>query len=410
MKKNIIYVTIEDISSGLFISQVVTPLLEMAKCDFDRKFVIFVINRPWKIASHIKSLYRIKKSRNIPNLKIKYLPLLFPLRKSAGNKQYSSFITIYLSIIIKIFCKKKNNIIHARSYWPCAAAISAGFKNIIFEPRSLWTLENIAMGDIKENSKAETYWNMVEERCSTLSNKVISINKPMSDYFIDNYSSKIKNEVIPIIYKKEDFYFNPQERKRLRNSLRIDHKLVFSYSGSFGMSHVGKKEISKLIKKLCSSVADCHFLFITPSYELNTIEEIASQSELKNNQITIIHPEHNDISSYLSAGDIGFHALPYQKDHFTRMGTKVVEYFAIGLPVIVNSNVGAAADLISSNNLGFVIDNKMTSEEVKNNIKAISQLDRNDIIEYAQNNFEIQKVSSKYLSIYSELDNDVEKI
>lgn len=410
MKKNITYITIEDISSGLFMSQVITPLAEMAKNEVDRKFEIFVINRPWKLFSHLKSLYTVKEFKTTPNLKIKYFPFLLPLRKSAGNKLYSSFITKYLSIIIKIFCNKKDKIIHARSYWPCAAAISAGFKDVIFEPRSLWTLENIAMGDIKENSKAEIYWNKIEKQCSTLSNKVISINKPMSSYFIDNYSNKINNKVIPIIYKKEDFYFNPLERKKLRKSLRIEDKLVFTYSGSFGMSNVGKKEISKVVKKLSSSIPDSHFLFITPSYELNTILEISTKSELKNNQVTIIHPEHKKISSYLSAGDIGFHALPYQKDHFTRMGTKVVEYFAVGLPVIVNRNVGAAADLISSNNLGFVINNDMTLEEIKKKIKITSQLSRNNIIEYAQSNFEIQKVSSKYLSIYSELENNSNNI
>jgi len=409
MKRNITYITIEDISSGLFISQVLTPLLAMAKNDSDRKFEIIAINRPWKLFNHIKSLKTFEDLKNRPNLKIKYLPLLPPLRKSAGNKLYSEFITRYISLILKIFSSRKNNIIHARSYWPCAAAISSGLRNIIFEPRSLWTLENIAMGDIKENSKAEKYWNNLERKCSKISRKIVSINQPMSNYFIKNYSNDKKNMVIPIIYSKDNFNFNDEERHLIRSNLNIENKLVFTYSGSFGMSHIGKLTISKIIKKIKASVSNAHFLFITPKFESDTIKEITTEANLKNNQLTSVHPEHKKISSYLSAGDIGFHALPYQKDHFTRMGTKVVEYFAAGLPVIVNNYVGAAADLIKKNDLGFIINDEMKSTDIKNQINLISQLSRETIMNYAQDNYEIQKVVSQYLLIYSELDGEILK-
>ena len=86
------------------------------------------------------------------------------------------------------------------------------------------------------------------------------------------------------------------------------------------------------------------------------------------------------------------------------MGTKVVEYFAAGLPVIVNRHVGAAAKILDENFYGFVIDEDMPSEVILEKLRSLSKLKREDIVRFSKEHYEVSTVASSYAQIYSELD------
>ena len=86
------------------------------------------------------------------------------------------------------------------------------------------------------------------------------------------------------------------------------------------------------------------------------------------------------------------------------MGTKIVEYLAVGLPVIVNKNLGAAANIINDQNFGFVIDDNIKNEKITSNLKKISKINRDTIIIFANQEYELLSVAKKYINVYSELD------
>jgi len=404
LKRSVVYVTIDDICSGLFTSQILAGLIKSAEIDAGRSFQILVVNRPWKILDHRRRLKIIRKSILPSNISIKYIPLLLPLRKSAGSRLYSRLVTNYLSLLVRIFVRRTNVIVHARSYWPCAASLQAGFKTVIFEPRSLWTLENIAMGDIREGSSAEAYWNDLEEKCVLKSERVVSINTAMADYFSKRYSSAYKNEVIPISFSDQNFSYNEKKREEIRSALSLINKQVFVYSGSFGMSQIGLSYVANTVRMIDSAVTNAHFLFLTPSHEDSAVSRVVDQAGLNESSFTSIHPTFDQITDYLSAADFGYHALPWQPDCFTRMGTKVVEYFAAGLPVIVNRHVGAAAKILDENFYGFVIDEDMPSEVILEKLRSLSKLKREDIVRFSKEHYEVSTVASSYAQIYSELD------
>ena len=80
IKLKVVYITIEDISSGLFSSQVLAPLMKMAEIDSERAFEIIIFNRPWKYFDHRRTLKTLRKSVLLKNISIRYIPLLPPLR------------------------------------------------------------------------------------------------------------------------------------------------------------------------------------------------------------------------------------------------------------------------------------------------------------------------------------------
>ena len=308
-------------------------------------------------------------------------------------------------MLIFLFTKRENTLYHARGYLDCAAGLLANLKPMIFEPRSLWTLENVAMGTIIEGSSAELYWTKIEKMCSVQSNKVVSINEQMANYLNKKYNLYMKDVVIPISYSDQNFSYRSDKRKELREKLFLNNKKVFVYSGSLGMTKIGVNSIIKIIFKLKEVFSDSYFLFLTPTYESTLIKEIVNKVGLNEVNFKLIHPRFAEISDYLSAADYGYHAIPAQPDSFSRMGTKIVEYLAVGLPAIVNENVGAAASILNEHNLGITINENSNSKFIVDRLKLINEIDRSERINFAKENFEVSSAAKKYLKIYEDLDN-----
>jgi len=404
-KLKVVYITIEDISSGLFLTQVFEPVKKMAEIDTKRQFNLIVLNRPWKYLEHRKTLKVIRKSLLLQkNISIRYIPLLPPLRNVTSSKFLSKITTYIISFLFFLFVDKKKSLYHSRSYWPCAAGLLTNLNPMIFEPRSLWNLENLAMGQIIRGSKAEVYWNTLERICVNKSEKVISINSQMANYFTKNYNSYRKNVVIPISYSNKNFSYNSVKRKEIREKLLFSNKKVFVYSGSLGMTKINTVSIIQTIQRLNNTFKNSHFLFLTPEYESKSIKKIVDKTTISKKNFTSIHPSFNEISYYLSAADYGYHSLPIQPDSFTRMGTKIIEYLAVGLPVIVNEHVGAAAQILKNKNLGFVIDEKTKTGTIIKNLNLLSDRNRVERINFAKENFEISIIAKNYIKIYNEID------
>ena len=86
------------------------------------------------------------------------------------------------------------------------------------------------------------------------------------------------------------------------------------------------------------------------------------------------------------------------------MGTKIVEYLSVGLPVIVNEHVGAAANILVNRKLGFTIYNNSNTETISNNLSLVLSVDRQERINFAKKEYEVSSVAKKYIKIYNEID------
>ena len=128
-----------------------------------------------------------------------------------------------------------------------------------------------------------------------------------------------------------------------------------------------------------------------------------SKINIPNNNYKVIKPKMNEISHWLSAADIGFHALPKQLDWETRLGTKVVEYLVNGLPVIVNQNVGAAAKILALKNFGKVIrDSELEDYKIlQYKISSVLKYDKKNISKLSKEIFSSEAISKKYIKCYS---------
>ena len=396
----IAYLTIEDISSGLFKTQVLDIIDEISNHDKTVRFKIFIINRPWLYFKHRIFLKDYREIYNKYNISFCYIPLLPPLRNSLKYYFYSSMVTKWFSLIFN-FCinRHKLDLIHARSYWPTFSVLNNNLP-IIFDLRSLWLLENISTGEIKINSKSYNYWKQIEIDCINKSAASTCVSNAMVDY-VKNISAFAKISLIPISVNEKYFNFDQNNRSKNRKLLDWNENVIFVYSGSLGQSGININAISELFKTIID-LSEKHKILIITQEQNKYVKEMMDQAGIEYVNYKIIHPKLNEISSWLDCADIGLHALPKQLDSATRLGTKVVEYWFNGLPVIINKNVGAAVEYIENYRIGYVVEDDLESHNLKEKINELLNFDRNYISNFAKEKFSSKHISFQYLQLYKD--------
>ncbi len=400
VKLKVSYFTFEDVGSGLFRTQVIDILAEIVKQEPDIEFEIVVVNRIWHILNHKKHLRAIRSSLPEGRIRIKYIPLLPPLRNALKSYYFSLFITKWLALIYLLIGSKKVGVVHCRSYWPAKAAIDGGTIPVLFDMRSLWPAESVSTGDLINNSKSHHYWLELEANCLNKASVSTGVSKAMVSYAKRLAPSK-SIELIPISVNLDNFRFNASSRIEKRSFLSWENETIVVYSGGFGKSGINYNALRQMFQLLLRADSNIKILFLTMESKEN-VTDLMQEVEGSTNRYQIIHPGFNEMSDWLSAGDIGVHALPLQLDSATRLGTKVVEYWANGLPVIVNENVGAAADFIEEYKVGRVLgtDTPLDNFIVNGVIESLLSLPRNRQSDFAREQFSSSQIARKYINAY----------
>jgi glycosyltransferase involved in cell wall biosynthesis len=399
MSNLITYITIEDISSGLFRTQII-DLLKMVVNKSDFNFEVIVLNVPWKNKRNKTRLEEYRSELSEFPIKIKYFPLLPPMRYCMKSTLYLVSAILFISCILKFVISRKTKILHCRSYMATLCANIVSNKPVLFDMRSLWVLENISAGNIKNDSLDHRCWSYIERYC--LKNSVVST--VVSQWMIEYLSSIVASSdyrLIPIGVDTSNFFYNKNSAEPLKLKLGIGNELVIIYSGSLGLSGVNVKALGDLVEKIVLTKVKFKLVLIT-----NESEKIVN-SALKympaNIDSVVISPNQKDINCWLSIGDIGIHALPRQLDSRSRLGTKVVEYWANGMPVIVNNNVGDAVGYIEEREVGIVLH---ASDSASAELKEFLVLP-NHRLKYKKNcqrlvteKFDMDLISDKYVQCY----------
>ena len=339
MKRKVVnFICYENICSGLFKSQVVEGAIAFKLSNESFSVSISVFVRP----SHIEQFFKLKSYLN-KNFDINLVlagPLL-PLR-FINSVFYSKLLINLISFFIFVnHIVLKSSVCVSRGYIVSAGLARIDRKVFIFDPRSVWHLENASAGLLEKQGQSFEFWRDLERIIVKKSKSILVVSEAMRKYFNDVCENKMVS-VVPILTHHSDVTLNDKKAPTFQ----------CGYVGSLGLNGVNTEALSKLLQKLI----DCgvsKFLFLTNEPKGNVLSLFPKNSEI---EIEVKAVEPKEISEELANCVFGIHALPAQLDAHTRMGTKVLEYWNAGIPVIINENVGAAALLINQNPfLGAVI-------------------------------------------------------
>lgn len=371
--KHVAYLTVgEDINSPLLRRQVLELLCEIKRQNPDLQITLFSFLAFYTILNHREGLRQAREFLEPFGIRLRIIPSFVPWpiphfkfqKTDVGYRPHAIWTKaaarllgfVVWPVMGYYYFLHGVRVFHCRSYPPAYAAIL--FKKffsktkVIFDPRSDFPEENVTVGNWKDGDKNFLFWKSAEEKILKSADATACIAPsylraykaicPDSNYFL-----------VPNNVDCKKFQRIEANRGYIRKKLGIhDDELVFCYLGGMTSKGWHRADVyARVCETLVQAKIECRFLFIVPPHSSDLLRQKLSQDVCSNFAI-IVNLPFEDVPSYLAAADYGLMFMHRSK---IAVGTKIGEYLAAGLPVIVNKNCIGASDLIYERQIGIIV-------------------------------------------------------
>jgi len=318
----------------------------------------------------------------------KYPALLAKLFDITSGSVYSIILII----------AKRVKLIHARGITSAVMALGPkcilGVK-IIFDMRNFLAEAYVSAGIWKPGSLNFKLVKQMEKL--VLENAFITIVESHPHFrALEKY--KYGNiEIIPCCVDLDKFRYN-RDGGKPTNDFGLDNRFYLIYIGSLGTWYM-MDEMLDFYENLSKDISfsDCGLILATRHSPTEIIERIKAKG-LDMEKISILNLDHQEIPGVLSLSRLGMAFIkPYERtDSFP---TKIGEYLASGLPVVLNKGMGDAEVLIKENKVGVIIDS-FSEEGYKEAVNKLKLL----LKEGESLNWRCRQVAEKHLSLKKAVD------
>lgn len=406
----------------------VTDLLEyIAKLDSSIEINLLVAY-PWYW--HLKFGLYFKPMRGVfatDRVRVRWIPLFLPLpipyfinrfliklgipvKTVIGRNMLRVIEMVLYPYILKLYYLNQIRVFHGRSYVATsvlhyAKKRSKGIK-VIFDPRSDFPEENRMLGKISIQEDTFRFWKAKEAMLLKDSDVTICI----SDYYHSHYRNNcpyFRHSIIPNNVDTELFSYDEGNRKSVRSRLKLSSTKVFCYLGTMYPDSWHRPSVyAAFIKELRKTKNPFVMLFLIPSECHQFVSNELQNRGVLEHEYLIRHPDYEEVPDYLSGSDYGLFFMPKEK---IALSVKVVEYLAVGLPVIVNENAISAAKFVKEQDTGVICNlglgdrDKALDQVSRLDFKITEPAQRISISDLARKHFSNHKVATDYLKLYKKL-------
>lgn len=356
----VIYLTYGQVLDGVFQSQVVSYVNELIKKNIDVTLLSFVSPR----SIFVKSERGIYKKRFAEIKEALYGRVKFFIHPP---QKFSIIIWPILCIffyLIYDFIKRKKIIFHCRETKATYIANKLKLFNknikVIFDCRSVTVDEYIFTNGYSEKEN-KSYSKRIlkqliklEEEACTKSDAISYVSSKLKTYMEEKYKTICKNSIIsPSLVYNQNFKFDKDASLVIRKKLNLEGRLIFIYSGNTAKWQMVKETIN--LFSIIENKYDNAFLLII-SNSVKEIEKIIEEYKVRKENYLITSLKHNEINSYLSAGDIGILLREDISVNQVASPVKFAEYLICRLPLIISKNIGDYSELIEKNRCGIILE------------------------------------------------------
>ena len=405
---NIAYtIWIESLNSPIIQNQVIEILKASKKISYNDRFYLITFQPIYTIILQNKKLRAINKNLNDYGIGLIISPyLVSPISNWFNAKWYMlPFIFLQtLPTLLTMIIVKNINVLHCRSYptMLAATAIKKIKKNliIVFDPRSPYPEENITASQWSEKSISYKIWKMLEKMFLDYSNVTIAITDTYVKHF-KKISAKGHFTTIPNNVDTTKFSLNQGYRNTLRSKFGVEvNETIFVYLGSLGRNWNNPKIYAKFLLAMRELNINHRFLFVTQN--ILELRDVFNEFNIETHEYIAVSANPSEVPKYLSIADVGLNLMDRQD---IRMSIKTCEYLAMGLPIIVNSNVMGAKEIVEQHHVGLVLEDlsNINLEDIKEIVLKKKQFSVR-CRKVACENFSTMEVAKRYVKIYKLLD------
>lgn len=281
----------------------------------------------------------------------------------------------------KLIKEKGVNILHARVHVPAlmgaiAKRTSRQKVKLLFDIRGLFPEEYTDAGRWKKDGLLYHSVKKIEKWLFKVSDGfVVLTEKGRKLLFPENETNGIKNfmkpvEVIPCCVDFKGFEnINEGTREKTREKLNLTDRYVIIYVGSFGGWYM-TEEMLEFFAAARKHNPKAFTLILTQRDQEGVVEKLKNKG-FSENDFLVTSSSPVEIPEYLSAADVALSFIEACYSKQASSPTKIAEYLAGGLPVILNPGVGDLDELTETDNVAVAIEE--FNEE--NYLRALKRVD-----------------------------------
>jgi glycosyltransferase involved in cell wall biosynthesis len=306
----------------------------------------------------------------------------------------------------------KPAIVHGRSYLPTAVSdVVASLvprARLVFDCRGMLGDEYLDAGYWAADSVEYRLVKQYEARAFRRARGVVVLTEALRTWILDRewIGPDTRLEAIPCCVDLERFRFDADARVRIRRELKVDDRLVIVYAGSLGTWY-REPDLSRFVRIMRERAGRPITFLILTRTPTDAILRMLAAEGIRPDEIVVHTATTAEMPGYLSAADLG---LSFIKSCFSKTGsspTKVAEYLACGLPVVLNGDIGDQADLRSEKEACVVLDS-FEDEELTKAAEAILHLAERPVEErlratrrVAEARFDLERIGvARYSRLY----------
>ncbi len=255
---------------------------------------------------------------------------------------------------------RRPRIVHGRSYLPTAVsdliATVTPRTRLLFDCRGMLGDEYVDAGHWTKDRLEYRLIKRYETRAFRRADGVVVLTEALKRWLAarDAFGPRAHVESIPCCVDLERFRFDTAARVRTRSELGFDGKLVLAYSGSLG-SWYREEDIARFAAAVKARVPKSAFFLLTAAPPDKLVSLIRAAG-FGSDEVVVRKVRPSEMPAHLVAADLG---ISFIKSCFSKMGsspTKVAEYLACGLPVVLNGDIGDQRDLAAEDDACVVLD------------------------------------------------------
>ncbi len=286
-----------------------------------------------------------------------------PLQRARDPRLRTKLIESSRGVLeaLNVALTRKPAIVHGRSYIPSAigdlVASTLPKTKLVFDCRGLLADENVDAGywttDRFEYKLVKRY----EKRLFKRADGVVVLTEALRRIIDERrwIEPNAITEVIPCCVDLERFKFDPRAREKTRRELAFEDRLVVVYSGSLG-GWYKEAEMASFLGQLRQRSSRKIGVLVLTHQDPSGFRALLANEGFAGDDFVFRKAAPREMAGFLSAGDL---ALSFIMSCFSKLGsspTKVAEYLACGLPVVLNGDVGDQKDLGVETDACVVVD------------------------------------------------------
>jgi glycosyltransferase involved in cell wall biosynthesis len=390
--------------SGLMRSQVFTLLEAVRRRAPDIEITLIALWQPWVMRRHAAGIAAMRAGLAASGIRQIDIPwAVIPTRHFAYRAVLFPFLKTWVRILMGRALAPRYDVVHCRGYLPsyAAARLKARFGHrVIFDMRSLWPREHVTINAWTADSAINHAWERLERETIRLSDASIGVSPAMVDQ-IREIEPAGRAVHIPICVALDRMRFDAGARTRRRAELGWTDRPIVAYQGSLGLLNSNLVEVAEYLGLVHTARPEVRFLILTSNVGAG-VDEVMAKFGIPKDAFAVRHPAPDELAGWLSAADAGVHAMSPGPDSATRLGVKVVEYLACGLPIMVNPHVGAAAELVRQHRVGWVFDSRdpATIRGALDSLFAEHPMPSLRARELAAATFSVDACADRYIELY----------